>query len=154
MSKPNLYAFFCAENHVQEAELITIDIDQMQRTIYEVYYHIGKHAYKDYPDDNPIFSGDKYYFGGNPDGFNDCLIDYLDLRRKDVTMRINIFSQGEDVSDKELYLLLYILASAMANYEYDSRLQVYVSKEIMVVYLRELHRFSHLDTKPEDYAIY
>lgn len=154
MSKPNLYAFFCAEKSNTKFPIVEINIDSSLNTIYEIYYNIGKQLYKDYPYDNPILAGDKYFFGASPDGFNDCLTDYLNLRNTEITLRFNIFSQGKDISNADLYIFLECLAFVMLHYDYDSRLQVYVSKEILRSYLKESDRLLTLDTDPEDYVVY
>lgn len=155
MSEFKLYAFFCAEHYEKNIPIIEIMIDKSLNFIGDITDFIGQHVYKDYPHDNPIISGYKYYFGGtSPDAFFDCLTDYLNLRNKNVMLRLNILSKGNEITDKELFLFLDTIATAMLHYEYDSRLNVFVSKEILNIYLRESKRLLDLDTHPDDFVIY
>ncbi len=46
------------------------------------------------------------------------------------------------------------MAIAMLSYNYDSRLKVYISKEILDIYLKESKRLLDLDTHPDDFVVY
>ncbi|MDQ8934845.1 hypothetical protein [Acinetobacter rudis] len=154
MSKFNqLYAFFCAEDSSTKNELV-INLDNTLSSIGEVTQYIGSIVYKDYPDDNPIMGRcNQYYFGGtSPDGFRDCLMSYLELINTNISLRFNIRSLGADVTDKECYIFLYTLATCMFDFDFDSRLKVYVSKDILEIYLKESDRLLVLDTDPSDYV--
>ncbi|MEQ1086732.1 hypothetical protein [Acinetobacter seifertii] len=155
MSELKLYTFFCAEYQEINTPIIEVIIDRSLNFIGDITEYIGQHVYKDYPYDNPIFSGNKYYFGGtSADAFFDCLTDYLNLRNKNVMLCLKILSKSEGVTDKELFLFLNAIAIAMLSYDYDSRLKVYISKEILDIYLKESKRLLDLDTHADDFAIY
>ncbi|ONN57351.1 hypothetical protein AC057_08775 [Acinetobacter genomosp. 33YU] len=67
---------------------------------------------------------------------------------------LKILSKNEGVADKELFLFLNAIAIAMLSYDYDSRLKVYISKEILDIYLKESKRLLDLDTHPDDFVVY
>ncbi|MEQ1345900.1 hypothetical protein [Acinetobacter seifertii] len=155
MSELKLYTFFCAEYQEINTSIIEVIIDRSLNFIGDITEYIGQHVYKDCPYDNPIFSGNKYYFGGtSTDAFFDCLTDYLNLRNKNVMLCLKILSKSEGVTDKELFLFLNAIAIAMLSYNYDSRLKVYISKEILDIYLKESKRLLDLDTHPDDFVVY
>lgn len=150
MREETLYSFFCAKNIDTCFKVLEIEIDQSLKTIYNIYYHVGREVYNNQPYENSINPSDKYFFGASPDGFRDCLMDYLEIRETNISLRLNIKSVGENIVDKEIYMFLYILATCMLDFNFDSRLQVYVSKEILNIYLKEAERLLVLDTNPDD----
>ena len=70
------------------------------------------------------------------------------------SLRIEVINKGEDVSNNEIYIFLYILSSNIVNYNYESKLRVFVSKEILDIYLKESKRLLDLNSEPENFVIY
>lgn len=64
MSELKLYTFFCVEYQEINTPIIEVIIDRSLNFIGDITEYIGQHVYKYYPYDNPIFPGNKYYFGG------------------------------------------------------------------------------------------
>lgn len=153
MNNECLYAFFCAEQHLKNSEEIVVNITNDLKSIYYVYSQFGEMVYKNSIHDNPLMGrSNQTFFGASPDGFRSCLLEYLELVEKDINLRVNILSIGEGVSNKELYVFMHILAICMWDSNWDSRLKVFVSKEILEVYSRESGRLLELDTDPDDYV--
>ena len=129
-------------------------VDSTLKTIYEIYSYFGKEIYNQYHYINTILPENRSYFGVSPDGFSDCLTEFLDQLINSDSLRIEIVSKGEGISDNEIYIFLYIMSINMVNYNYESKLRVFVSKEILDIYLKESKRLLDLDTHPDDFVIY
>lgn len=150
MINQKLYGLFCAENCYIEDEFV-IRIDKKFNTIYEIYSFFGSQIYNEYQYVNSIIPDRIGFFGGSPDGFSDCLTEFLSQNDR-VTLRIEIIDRGHEVSEEEIYIFLYILSSIMVSY--DSKLRVLISKEILDIYLKESKRLIDLDTDPNDFVQY
>lgn len=151
MINQKLYGLFCAENCYIEDEFV-IRIDNKFNTIYEIYSFFGSQIYKKYKYINSIMPDRIGFFGGSPDGFSDCLTEFLSQSSKGAVLRIEIIDKGYEISEEEIYIFLYILSSIMADY--DSKLRVFISKEILDIYLKESKRLIDLDTDPNDFVQY
>lgn len=151
MSSPKLYAFFCAEECKKNEELI-LRIDNNFKTIYEVYSYFSINIYNKYKYINSIIPENKLFFGASPDGFSDCLTEFLDQNTN--LLRIEIIDKSTEISENEIYVFLHGLLANILNHDYDSKLRVFVSKEILNIYLRESRRLLDLDTHPDDFVVY
>lgn len=150
MINQKLYGLFCAENCYIEDEFV-IRIDNKFNTIYEIYSFFGSQIYKKYKYINSIMPDRIGFFGGSPDGFSDCLTDFLSQNNREI-LRIEIIEKGNEISEEDIYIFLYILSSIMVSY--DSKLRVLISKEILDIYLKESKRLIDLDTDPNDFVQY
>lgn len=153
MSSKKLYSLFGTEEYECSNELV-FKVDRKLKTIYEIYSYFGEKIYNQYQCINTIFPENRTYLGASPDGFSDCLTEFLDQLINSDSLRIEIVSKGEGISDNEIYIFLYILSSNMVNYNYESKLKVFVSKEILDIYLKESKRLLDLDTHPDDFVVY
>lgn len=153
MSRKKLYSLFGAEDYECSNELV-LKVDSTLKTIYEIYSYFGKEIYNQYRYINTILPENTSYFGASPYGFSDCLTEFLDQLINSDSLRIEITNKGEDVSNNEIYIFLYILSSNIVNYNYESKLRVFVSKEILDIYLKESKRLLDLNSEPEDFVIY
>lgn len=153
MSRKKLYSLFGTEEYECSNELV-LKVDSTLKTIYEIYSYFGKEIYNQYHYINTILPENTSYFGASLDGFSDCLTEFLDQLINSDSLRIEIVSKGEGISDNEIYIFLYILSSNMVNYNYESKLRVFVSKEILDIYLKESKRLLDLDTYPDDFVVY
>jgi len=153
LSRKKLYSLFGAEEYECSNELV-LKVDSTLKTIYEIYSYFGKEIYNQYHYINTILTENTSYFGASPDGFSDCLTEFLDQLINSDLLRIEIISKGEEISDSEIYMFLYILSINMVNYNYESKLRVFVSKEILDIYLKESKRLLDLNSEPEDFVIY
>lgn len=153
MSSKKLYSLFGTEEYECSNELV-FKVDSKLKTIYEIYSYFGEKIYNQYQYINTIFPENRTYLGASPDGFSDCLTEFLDQLINSDSLRIEIVSKGEGISDNEIYIFLYILSSNMVNYNYESKLKVFVSKEILDIYLKESKRLLDLDTHPDDFVVY
>ncbi|WP_284118116.1 hypothetical protein [Acinetobacter seifertii] len=127
MSRKKLYSLFGAEEYECSNELV-LKVDSTLKTIYEIYSYFGKEIYNQYHYINTILTENTSYFGASPDGFSDCLTEFLDQLINSDSLRIEVINKGEDVSNNEIYIFLYILSSNIVNYNYESKLRVFVSK--------------------------
>lgn len=153
MKSQRLYSFLGIEEFGNRNELNLV-VDSNLKTIYEIYSYFGEKIYNQYQYINTILPENTTYFGASPDGFSDCLTEFLDQLINGDSLRIEIVSKGEGISDNEIYIFLYILSSNMVNYNYESKLRVFVSKEILGIYLKESKRLLDLDTHPDDFVVY
>ncbi|MBZ6532274.1 hypothetical protein [Acinetobacter seifertii] len=153
MSRKKLYSLFGAEEYECSNELV-LKVDSTLKTIYEIYSYFGKEIYNQYHYINTILTENTSYFSSSPDGFSDCLTEFLDQLINSDSLRIEVINKGEDVSNNEIYIFLYILSSNIVNYNYESKLRVFVSKEILDIYLKESKRLLDLNSEPEDFVIY
>lgn len=153
MSRIKLYSLFGTEEYECSNELV-LKVDSTLKTIYEIYSYFGKEIYNQYHYINTILPENTSYFGASLDGFSDCLTEFLDQLINSNSLRIEVISKGEDVSNNEIYIFLYILSSNMVNYNYESKLRVFVSKEILDIYLKESKRLLDLNSEPEDFVIH
>ncbi|MEQ1067750.1 hypothetical protein ABLB96_14155 [Acinetobacter sp. XH1741] len=153
MSRKKLYSLFGAEDYECSNELV-LKVDSTLKTIYEIYSYFGKEIYNKYHYINTILTENTSYFGASPDGFSDCLTEFLDQLINSDSLRIEVINKGEDVSNNEIYIFLYILSSNIMNYNYESKLRVFVSKEILDIYLKESKRLLDLNSEPEDFVIH
>ncbi|MDQ9040700.1 hypothetical protein RFH95_09680 [Acinetobacter nosocomialis] len=153
LSRKKLYSLFCAEEYEYRNELV-LKVDSTLKTIYEIYSYFGEKIYNRYQYINTILPENRTYFGASPDGFSDCLTEFLDQLINSDLLRIEIISKGEEISDSEIYMFLYILSINMVNYNYESKLRVFVSKEILDIYLKESKRLLDLDTHSDNFVVY
>lgn len=51
-------------------------------------------------------------------------------------------------------IFIYILSSNIVNYNYESKLRVFVSKEILDIYLKESKRLLDLDIHSDEFVVY
>ena len=153
MSRKKLYSLFGAEEYECSNELV-LKVDSTLKTIYEIYSYFGKEIYNKYHYINTILTENTSYFGASPDGFSDCLTEFLDQLINSDSLRIEVINKAEDVSNNDIYIFLYILSSNIVNYNYESKLRVFVSKEILDIYLKESKRLLDLDTHPDDFVVY
>ena len=145
--KQQLFSFFCAEKANNLSEIIIVINDSFQ-DMQEIYDYIGKCIYGDFPEKNPIYSN-SYYFGSNPSTFSDCLSSffyYID----DKTLRFEIKNFNNKINKKEIYIFLQSFLWINVYFDYEKRLQVLISKDIMKIYLEEADRLSWLDVNAED----
>ncbi|MEQ1345899.1 hypothetical protein [Acinetobacter seifertii] len=153
LSRKKLYSLFGAEEYECSNELV-LKVDSTLKTIYEIYSYFGEKIYNRYQYINTILPKNRTYFGASPDGFSDCLTEFLHQLINSDSLRIEIVSKGEEISDSEIYMFLYILSINMVNYNYESKLRVFVSKEILDIYLKESKRLLDLDTHSDNFVVY
>ncbi|MCG5227147.1 hypothetical protein [Acinetobacter pittii] len=153
MRSQRLYSFFGIEEFGNRNEF-TLEVNSKLKTIYEIYSYFGEKIYKQYQYINTILPENRTYFGASPDGFSDCLTEFLDQLPNGDSLRVEIISKGDDISNNEIYIFLYILSSNMVNHNYESKLRVFVSKEILDIYLKESKILLDSDTHPDDFVVY
>lgn len=149
-----LYAFCVPENYTSAKELV-INIDKSLKSIFDVTWHIGKMLYEYEPFENPYESRREYrfHFGGNtPSAFIDYLTDYVNKINPNISLRFNWLSQGRDTTDKEIYTFINTFIFCQRYRHLGNRVSLFVSDDILTVYLNETNRLGHLDTAPEDYV--
>lgn len=153
LSRKKLYSLFGTEEYECSNELV-LKVDSTLKTIYEIYSYFGKEMYNQYHYINTILTENTSYFGASPDGFSDCLTEFLDQLINSDSLRIEVINKAEDVYNNDIYIFLYILSSNIVNYNYESKLRVFVSKEILDIYLKESKRLLDLNSEPENFVIY
>lgn len=145
--KQQFFSFFCAKKENNLSEIIIV-IDDSFKDMQEIYDYIGKCVYGNFPEKNPIYSN-SCYFGSNPSAFSDCLSSFF-YYINDVILIFKFENFNTDISNKEIYVFLQSFLWVNVYFEYETRLQVLISKDIMKIYIEEVDRLSWLDVSAED----
>lgn len=145
--KQQLFSFFCVEKSNNLSEIFIV-IDDSFKDMQEIYDYIGKCVYGNFPEKNPVYSN-SYYFGSNPSAFSDCLSSFF-YCINDIILIFKFENFHTNISNKEIYVFLQSFLWLNVYFDYEKRLQVLISKNVMKIYLEEADRLSWLDVSAED----
>lgn len=149
MKKEDLYCFLFKEAN-QNDQNVVIDIDDNFTKMKDIYDYFGKIIYTNNFFDNPIYPYNHFYFGKNFNGFFDCLKSYLFIPESK-PLTINILSWNNQLLNGDLFRILLILAETITNFDPQSKLKVFVSKQVLNLYYEEQYKLISLTDKPEDF---